>query len=126
MKVTMPYIGKDLSINYYKVVGRGGKPTTGTKPNVKVWMMRLAGKVKNSDESLSGDITIALWGKFKDSRIPDMANLHKVVGDAVSKGLGINDKFFKFVDLGFTTGCLKPEIDIYISGAVRSGNDKES
>lgn len=87
MKVTMPYFGY-LSVNSYKAVSKGGKATLGTKLEVQIWMVQLAKKVRSlkeiTNEDLSGYITVAIWGKFRDSRIPDLANLHKVIGDAVS------------------------------------------
>ena len=66
----------------------------------------------------SGMVTVSMWGRFKDRRLPDMSNLGKVTLDAVSVGLGVNDKFFDFKTLGFSTGYIEPELDIYITKSV--------
>ena len=120
MKITVPYFG-DLSCNNYKVV-RNGRATITTKPEVKVWMAKLAYKVEYRQKiepvDLSGEIIIGLWGHFRDRRIPDLSNLHKVTLDAISVGLGINDKFFRCLDLGVSTGSIEPTLDIYITEKV--------
>ena len=114
MKVVMPYVGKDLSVNYYKVIGRGGLHTSKTKPHVTVWMKELAEKVKG--EGLQLPVTVSVFGKFVDGRCPDLDNLAKVILDAVSIGTGINDKDMRFVALGYSTGWTRPVLEIEIKG----------
>jgi len=110
VKIIMPYIGRVLSVNYYKVVGRGGVKTNRTKPETERWMGELADKVRGLP--FGSNLTIKLFGKFRDERVPDLSNLHKVIADAVAEGLGVDDKDFKFVDLGYETGCLRPVLEI--------------
>lgn len=99
LKVMMPYIGRNLSVNYYKVRGRRGVQTNHVKPEVRAWQLDLADQVR--DFPLAGSFTIHLFGTFKDFRIPDLHNLHKVIGDAIAEGTGLNDRYFKFVDEGY-------------------------
>lgn len=48
-------------------------------------------------------VQIAVSGRFKNERsTPDLANLHKLIGDALEMALGINDKHFCFHDRGYT------------------------
>lgn len=110
MKIVMMYWG-GLSVNRYKI----GK-TKCTDPKVKKWMSILAQVIKGYSSELQPPITIKLSGRFRDERYPDLSNLHKVIGDAVQMGLGINDKFYRFVDGEVTTGCLNPEIEIEVVG----------
>lgn len=113
VKVTIPYIGRALSVNYYKIVGRSGFKTNKTRPEVEEWMVELAERVKGV-QFTSDHLTISLFGRFTDSRVPDLANLHKVIGDAIADGLGMDDRNFKFRDLGYSTGWLRPELEITI------------
>lgn len=109
-KVTMSYIGGILSENAYKF------QTRGTKPFVKLWMNELADKVRELPVDKSDTYEIRLFGKFWDERRPDLSNLHKVIGDALEKGLGVNDKHFLFVDEGVSLGHIDPELVITIRG----------
>ena len=65
-------------------------------------------------------ITIRLYGKFRDNRgkrkiyVPDLANLHKQIGDAVEAALGIDDREFRFVDEGYEQGEPEPHLIIRI------------
>jgi len=113
LEVTMPYIGGVLSVNSYKVRGRYGFATNATKRVVKLWMNELAQKVKGFEHN--GSLTITIYGKFLDERVPDLANLHKVIGDAIKDGVGLDDKNFKFVDRGYGVGYLKPSLDITLT-----------
>lgn len=61
-------------------------------------MTRLAVK----EQEVIQPVQIQLSGRFMDKRVPDLANLHKVIGDALEAALGINDKHFLFRDLGYT------------------------
>lgn len=106
----MPYIGGVLSTNAYKVRGRGGVQTNRTKKVVKLWMDELTRRVRGFEGY--GSLTITLYGEFVDARVPDLANLHKVIGDAIKVGVGIDDKYFKFIDLGYTTGHDSPVLEI--------------
>jgi len=114
MKVVMPYIGQALSVNSYRVrIGR--RLTTRIRPEVKLWMGQLAEKVKGVETD--GNLTGELFGKFIDGRVPDLPNLHKVIGDALKEGLGVDDRDFKFVDLGYDTGYDRPVLEINLEGA---------
>ena len=113
LKMIMPYIGKDLSVNYYKIIGRGGRPTNKTKASVVFWMTQLSDKIVASDwRCWGGNVLITLLGKFVDNRAPDMHNLHKVIGDAIKTGLGVDDKGFRFEDLPYEIGYANPVIEI--------------
>lgn len=114
-KVTMPYIGGTLSVNRYKIVGRFGHKTNKTRKEVQLWMDILTDKVKKLVVfSPRPPVTITLFGRFEDDRCPDLSNLHKVIGDAIKEGLGVDDKFFEFTDKGYSTGFENPELDIEI------------
>ena len=117
MKIVMPYFGQ-LSVNRYKI-GKAGRPTNKTRPEVKMWMAVLADIVRaqNQTEKLQVPVTIQLRGKFKDQRIPDLNNLHKVTSDAIQAGLDINDRDFRFEDLGYETGFREPVLEISIVGS---------
>lgn len=114
LKVTVPYIGGVLSVNSYKVRGRGGVATNKTKRVVVLWMNELTEKVKGFEHN--GSLTVSLFGKFVDDRAPDLANLHKCIGDAIATGLGVNDKEFRFIDLGYDVGYTRPVLEITIEG----------
>lgn len=115
-RIIMPYIGGVLSVNRYKIRGRGGHPTNKTKPEVEIWMTQLADKVKGL--GFGSDTVIELKGHFSDDRVPDLHNLHKVIGDAIKEGLGVDDKDFRFVDIGYSTGYSKPELEITLKGGL--------
>ena len=115
MLITMPYV-KDLSVNSYKIMGRGGRHTTATKKHVVVWMNELADKIREHElfnEFFGTPVNIRLKGYFKDDRAPDLHNLHKVIGDAVEPAIGVNDKNIGFEDLGYDTGYISnPYLEI--------------
>ena len=116
MKVVMPYIGGVLSVNSYKIRGRGGVQTNKTKPEVELWMAELASKVKGY--RTDGNLTVELFGRFCDNRVPDLPNLHKVIGDALKEGLGVDDRDFRFVDLGYDTDYDRPTLEITLKGGL--------
>lgn len=107
-KVTMPYIGAILSSNFYKFSSRG------TKPVVRIWMNELADKVKGLGIPKCNRYEIRIFGRFWDERRPDLSNLHKVIGDSIEKGLGVNDKNFLFRDVGYEVGKFDPELEIEV------------
>lgn len=115
----MPYIGGILSVNAYKFATRA------TKPFVRIWMGELAAKVKEivpeEIRSEERNYEIHLFGKFTDERRPDLSNLHKVIGDALEKGLSCNDKHFLFMDDGYALGYPNPELII----TIRTLDEKE-
>ena len=106
--VTMPYLGGILSENAYKF------RTRGTKPFVRLWMRELAEKVKLLEIPKAERYEVEVFGKFTDERRPDLSNLHKVIGDALQEGLGVNDKYFFFKDRGYVLGFFDPELVITI------------
>ena len=117
-KVTLPYIGGILTDNNYKI-GKSKK----TRPMVSMWMSELAEKVRELNIPVSENYEISLYGRFWDERHPDLANLHKVVGDSIKKVL-IDDKYFIFRDKGLETGKLEQELDIYIT-PIEENKDKK-
>lgn len=112
-KIVMPYLGGILSDNAYKYATRG------TKPIVNIWKRELAGKAQALNIPESKDYIIEVYGRFTDDRRPDLPNLFKVIGDGLKKtknylGLGVDDKLFRFRDIGFELGKFDPEIVITI------------
>lgn len=99
-KVEMPYIGYVLSVNHccYRG-GYGGR----LRKEVADWMRELAEKVEWIPPTFrEKPVTIGLRGVFRDRRsTPDLANLHKVVGDAIARGLRMDDVDFRFEDKGY-------------------------
>jgi len=114
MKITMPYIGGQLSVNSYKVVGKGGLKTNKTREDVEDWKWELINKVRGVGAYLTLPIEVHVFGKFRDNRHPDMDNLFKVVCDGLKLGLGIDDKHFIPVSDGFSIGWLHPTLEIEI------------
>ena len=118
MKITMPYIGRNLSVNYYRVRGLKGVQTNKIKQSVMDWMEDLALKVRNEGTWLEGHfpspLIVEVFGRFRDGRVPDMDNLAKVILDAVKRGTGVDDRYIRFVTIGFSIGWLEPELDITI------------
>ena len=115
IEFSMPYIGGVLSVNRYK--HKGG---IYTKREVKQWMDALAILANNNlrKEKVKVPVIIHITGLFKDKRVPDLANLHKVIGDALETALDINDKHFRFVDEGYEINKrFLPEIIIGIEVA---------
>ena len=115
LTIQMEYLGGDLSINRYKWYGRF------TKKAVRRWMEELAFVIdmvrKIEMLEFKPPIKIHLDGHFLDGRsAPDLANLHKVIGDAVQKGLGIDDKHFRFEDGEVKLGEANPSLIIRIEG----------
>lgn len=109
--VVMPYVGGDLSENSYK-----WHKTRGTRPIVKAWMYELEYRTRQLAVPKCSRYKIHLSGRFRDNRVPDLSNLHKVIGDALKIGLRTDDKHFLFVDEGYSCGHLKPELVITIEG----------
>ena len=112
--VEMPYIGRILSKNYYKVWGSKGFKTTATRPEVRAWMDQLismAGASSSLKEVVGRPCRVELRGQFTDMRsVPDLHNLHEVIADALKVALDIDDRFIGFMDLGFTVGAREPKI----------------
>lgn len=107
-QIIMPYIGGILSENAYKF------KTRRTKPFVRMWMKDLAYKVKGLEIPKCESYEIEVSGRFTDERRPDIPNLFKIIGDSLQEGLGINDKWFQFRDLGYSLGHFDPELVITI------------
>ena len=101
LMVQMPYIGGVLSVNHYKIPG-----TYRTRPEVSAWMEALGLQMKllinRTGAMVQQPPTIMVSGRFCDRRsTPDLANLHKVIGDALEGVIGDNDREFRFVDEGY-------------------------
>lgn len=107
-EIKISYIGGILSENAYKL------STRRTKPFVRMWMSELADLVRSKDIPLAESYEVGVFGRFTDERRPDISNLFKVISDAVEKGLGVNDKYFRMVDKGYTLGHFDPELIITI------------
>ena len=107
----MPYIGSHLSVNSMKIVVRGRR-THRNFDDVDDWMFELASKVEHLRGKVKPPIKVRLFGKFRDNRHPDLHNLHKCLGDALEKGLNINDKDILISDEGFELGHVEQELVI--------------
>ena len=63
-------------------------------------------------------LRIKVSGYFRDGRsVPDLSNLHKVIGDALKVGLGVDDRHFRFEDGEVVTGADEPKIVIEVRRA---------
>jgi len=109
-KIKMPYIGGILTDNSYKNSKRG------TRPVVKWWMRVLELETKTLGIPLLGCYVIDVFGEFKNESRPDIPNLFKVISDSIERGLGVNDKYFRVRDAGYSVGHLKQQIIITIRG----------
>ena len=103
VEISMPYIGKRLSVNHY--MGKNKYGAWFIYPEVVQWMQALTASanyhLRNS--KVKQPPTIHLSGIFKDyNNAPDLNNLHKVIADALQGALGINDREFRFHDEGYT------------------------
>ncbi len=108
----MPYSGV-ISENHFKLNNQ--KRTT--LPYVKFWMKELEEKVLSAQIPLGSTYyLISLKGFFKDERCPDLSNLHTVIANSIKKGLFVDDKYFRFQDLGYKTGFNEPYLEITIEG----------
>jgi hypothetical protein len=114
LQIVMPYIGGCLSVNGYRIIGRGGRPTHCIRPEVKLWMADLTSKVRGFYPG--SNLAIHLRGKFYDDRAPDLANLHKVIGDAIKVGTLLDDKSYDFVDEGYLIGFARPLLEMDLVG----------
>lgn len=109
--IVMPYIGGCLSVNAMKIV-RAGRRTHRNFPEVDDWMFELASKVEHLRGKFKLPIRVRLFGKFRDNRHPDLHNLHKIIGDGLERGLGVNDKDILISDEGFELGHMDQELVI--------------
>ena len=116
-RVVMPYTGGRLSVNAMKIV-RAGRRTHRNFAEVDDWIFQLALKVSHLKGQLKPPIKVRLFGKFKDNRHPDLHNLHKIIGDALEKGLGVNDKDILISDEGFELGHMNQELVITLEDNV--------
>lgn len=114
LDIKVPYPGSCLSVNHYKYYRSGLRRT---KTETRHWMEQFIALIQpklliHTKEFESA--TITLEGYFKDKRSPDLANLHKVIGDALQEAICLNDKYFDFVDKGCQFGCVKPFLSMVI------------
>lgn len=110
--VEMPYIGKSLSVNYYQV-RFGTRQTTKVRPEVKLWMSQLTEKVRGFEHQ--GVVTVSVFGKFIDERVPDLDNLAKVTLDAIKVGINLDDRHIRFRSEGYSTGFVSPKLVITLT-----------
>ena len=121
IEITMPYIGKRLSVNHYKPDGRH------TCYETLEWMGILASIARmelNKLVQVKVPVVIHLTGKFKDHRsTPDLHNLHKCIGDSLKSVDSIpDDKEFLFRDEGYSIDkAHDPELIISIEVEVKHG-----
>lgn len=126
IKIEMPYF-RDLSVNYYKIVGKGGRKTPATKPEVKKWMTELTRISREKAHAAYGNefgsfiiplnlypINVEVHGYFKDERVPDLDNLAKVILDALKVGIVVDDKHMRYVAGGYETGYDEPRLEIEV------------
>jgi len=60
-------------------------------------------------------LIIRLSGWFKDWRsVPDLHNLHKVIGDALQQAFFVNDQLFRFEDGEIAVGTHDPMLRIEV------------
>jgi len=115
VKIEMPYIGKNLSVNSYRLSGRKGT-TYSIKSSVKGWMVDLDSKARKfKGKLLNYPLVITVNGKFKDrASEPDLDNLSKVICDTLKVSLAVDDRHFRYragkVEYGFTSPILEIEI----------------
>lgn len=107
-QVTVPYIGRILSKNYYKF------PNGGTRPAAKRWADRLSDKIRALPIPTASSYRVGIRGHFADERRPDIQNLFDLISDAVQAGLGVNDKYFIMADDGCETSYPEPVLVITI------------
>jgi len=113
--LVMPYIGKNLSVNSYRLSGKKGQQYL-IKSSVKGWMVELAKKAEELKYlNLSPPLVITVSSKFLDRlNSVDPDNLSKVICDALERGLGMNDKDFRYrvgtVAYGYTDPILEIEV----------------
>lgn len=115
-EVVMAYVGGILSENSYK------RQTRQTRPFVRLWMKELAKKVRELEIPQCDGYEVGVFGKFTDERRPDISNLFKIISDSIEDGLGVNDKHFRMVDMGYRLGYTDPELVITITPKVRSNS----
>jgi len=107
-KIIRPYIGGILSDNSARF------KTKKIRPPVAFWMRELANIVEDLNIPEAPFYRIGIKGNFSDERHPDLSNLHKVIGDALKKVLPVDDKYFRYNDLGVTLGTFDPTLEIII------------
>ena len=96
--VEMPYIGSALSVNHcYFTNARGQRVLY---PEAKEWRQTLAMVIRSrmGGVVIEPPLTIRIQGRFRDKRHPDPDNLHKIIGDAVKMGTGVDDRHFLWQD----------------------------
>lgn len=116
-----PYIGKRCSVNHAYIRGRI------LHPNAKAWRDALAicAHIQLVTHKLCAPLTIKLFGRFKDKRsCPDLANLHKLIGDAIQDATGIDDRDFLFEDEGYELGIADSQVRITIEWMAKEESDE--
>ena len=108
ISISWPYVdAKTCSVNHcYTRTRKGGRAL---RKKAKKWRDNLAlqmvAALKGVANPPSPPITIYLHGHFaKKRKPPDLSNLHKLIGDAVQAATGINDREFRWHDLGYRVG----------------------
>lgn len=116
LDVSVPYPGAIISINHYKDQRSHGHHT---RVEATRWMNNLALMARAEANRLGIEVKppliIRLSGWFKDWRsVPDLHNLHKVIGDALQQAFFVNDQLFRFEDGEIAVGTHDPMLRIEV------------
>jgi len=108
ISISWPYVdAQTCSVNHcYTRTRTGGRAL---RWEAEKWRDDLAMVIKPALQRVPNPprppIEIYLYGHFVNKRAcPDLANLHKLIGDAVQAATGINDREFRWHDLGYRVG----------------------
>ena len=112
VSVSIPYIGKDLSVNHCYT----GRQRTMVKTHVRRWQMILEHMVRgNILKPMPGIWHVRCDGYFKDGRsAPDLSNLAKVSLDAIAVALEMDDKDLRWHDGARCFGEREPTLEFTI------------
>ena len=115
-----PYCGKRCSVNHAYIRGRI------LHPGAKAWRDALAicAHIQLVTHEPRAPLTIKLFGRFRNKReCPDLANLHKLIGDAIQDATGIDDREFLFVDEGYELGIADAQVRITVEWVAKEESD---
>jgi len=108
ISISWPYVdAQTCSVNHcYTRTRKGGRAL---RKGAQKWRDNLALQIMAAIPAVpvppSPPIHILLYGHFVNKRAcPDLSNLHKLIGDAVQAATDINDREFRWHDLGYRVG----------------------
>ena len=95
LQIEMPW-ERDLTVNHMRF-GPGGRYRK--KPHVQAWMRALSWQLRALTRNYVFEVPVQLTVDFRfpDARTRDTHNYAKVICDAVSGGIFVNDKDIRFV-----------------------------